>query len=361
LKITFSGLGRQLQSDQSQLQSLLASVLTRNQQLQGAETSKFEQACAQWTGRKYAVAVGSCTDALIFSLQALGIGAGDEVLVTAFSFVASASAILHVGARPVFVDICADHLMMDEKELTRLRTSRCKAVLAVHLTGQLLPRATMDILRSLDLPVIEDFAQAFGARNEELRGGQLGLISCTSFDPTKILGGFSSGGMAFTDDEDLAEKLRLRRYHGRVENSFATLGGNSQMSELTCAYLRYRLERLNEIIARRQQIAARYKRALENIPELELPCALPGNLHTWQKFLLRSNRRSPLYHFLREQGIETKIQYSKPLHQEPVFACTQSLPVAENVAQECLALPIYPELTDREVDSVCACIQEFLG
>lgn len=356
MKISFTGIGRQLQREALFLREALEQQLLLDRQLSGPQRSALENEMAKTLGRAHAVAVGSGTDALIFSLHALGVGPGDEVIVPSFSFIASASAILHVGARPVFADIDENGFMMAPGEVSRLLTKKTKAILAVHIAGQMISADVFKEMRTTGLPILEDFAQGLGASSSYGQAGNLGVISCTSFDPTKILGNISTGGMALTDDPVLAERLRAIRFHGRDPDNGQTvsLGRNSQMNELSCAYLNYRLKGLAGLIGERKRVAQHYLKTLKGLPQVKLPSELEPGTHTWQKFIVRIPHRDQVQKKLNEAGIETRAQYARPLDAEPLFERSESSHclTARRVCSQALALPIYPELAIHEVELI---------
>ncbi|MGA2471216.1 MAG: DegT/DnrJ/EryC1/StrS family aminotransferase [Solirubrobacteraceae bacterium] len=332
---------------------LVAAVLAGGQTLQGPAVEAFERALATAAGRANAVAVGSGTDALFFALRALGIGAGDEVLVPALSFIASASCVLRAGARPVFVDV-DDEYLIDLGCARALAGPRTRAVIAVDLFGQMPDPGPLDALAAAaGIAVIEDAAQALGAERAGRRAGSLGRVSCVSFDPTKPLAAPGSGGALLCDDDALAARARSLRWHGRAsDGAHRELGYNSQLSEAAAAVLGWKLGREPSWRARRQQIAASYDAALYGTA-LERPPRRDPSGHAFSKYVLRSPARDELRAALHAAGVPTRIHYPRPLHQEPLFACAASCPVAERASAEVLSLPIHAFLGDAEVARVC--------
>lgn len=313
-------------------------VLASGRVLQGPGVAAFEGELAAWTGRGHAVALGSGTDALAFALLAAGIGPGDEVLVPAFTFIATASAVLRVGARPVFGDVDDDGLLDLD------RAPRADAVIAVGLYGRVLDAG------ALGIPVIEDCAQSLSAP----RAGSLGRASCCSFDPTKTLSAPGSGGALLTDDAALAGRVRELRWHGRgADGAYGTLGYNSQLPTASAAVLRVKLGEQDAWRARRAEVAAHWAAAAG----AWAPTVVEE--HAWSKFVLRApGERDALRARLEAAGVPTLVHYAVPLHRQPVFAASApgDCPVADRLAGEVLSLPLHAMLTDAEVEQVAAAL-----
>jgi len=351
--IPFFAAEREFAAHGRELLERIGEVLTGGQTLQGDEVRRFEGALAQRVGRAHAVAVGSGTDALFFALRALGIGAGDEVLVPALSFIASASCVVRAGARPVFVDTDARHLL-DLDDARGALTARTRAVIAVDLFGQTLDRRALDELASEHgLLVIEDAAQALGAAG----AGAIGAASCLSFDPTKPLAAPGSGGALLTDDAELAARARRLRWHGRDRDGrYAELGYNSQLPEAAAAVLRHKLELEPAWRAARQRVAARYDAALAATSAIHAPEHGELGEHAFSKYVVRSGERDRLSERLAHAGVPTRIHYARPLHREPLFADAaagqRACPNAERAAREVLSLPIHAFLREDELDRV---------
>lgn len=341
-------------------------VFSHGKVLMGPEIKEFEKRIATYCKREYAVAVGSCTDALYFSLKSCGINHGDEVLVTSFSFIASATPILRIGATPVFVDIEPDYYMMNLVDLENKITKRTKAIIAVQLFGQTLPiNKVEEIAMKNDLILIEDAAQSLGATYKDRSAGSMGLASCFSFDPTKIIGAFGNGGVILTDDEILCERAKKLNYHGKNLKSgeFESLGFNSRLATSQAALLNLQFEWLGEWIRRRNEIAALYKQELRRISEIELPNIREGCNHIFHKFVIRTKERDKLKKFLSEKGINTKIHYNKAIYEYEVFknqkCISNNLHIVNQIKQKVLSLPIYPEITNNEIIFICSKIKDF--
>lgn len=342
-------------------------ILKSGQFVLGREVENFEIAAATLLGTRHAIGVSSGTDAILLALMALHIGPGDEVLCPSFTFFATAGCVARVGAKPVFVDSHAACFNIDVADAARRISARTKAIMPVHLYGQ---TADMDAVRELasahGLHVIEDAAQAIGATYKGKAAGSLGHFGAFSFFPTKNLGALGDAGLLVTDNDELAASARLLRNHGAEKQYFHTLiGGNFRIDGLQAAFLNVKLPHLAGYTARRRENAAYYYGALSQLQgrALQLPLELPGNRHIWNQYTVRVNedRRDALHRFLTEAGIGSAVYYPLPLHRQECFATseTYSLPVAEQLARECLSLPVYPELTREQLLAVTDAVKEF--
>ncbi|WP_428261292.1 DegT/DnrJ/EryC1/StrS family aminotransferase [Haliangium sp.] len=315
----------------------------------GDEVAGFERELAAYCEVAEAVACGSGTDALALALRGLGVGPGDEVVTVAHTFIATVAAIAAVGARPVFVDVCADTLVMDPDHLDEVVTARTRAIVPVHLYGQV---ADMDPIREVaarrGLAVLEDAAQAHGARYRGRRAGSLGVAAGLSFYPGKNLGAYGDAGAVVTGDAALAARVRRLRDHGRVgKYEHAELAGNSRMDAIQAAVLRVKLAHLEVWNQRRRALAAAYDAALAEVAEVRPVATGPAREHVYHLYVVRTPRRDHVLHRLRRAGVGAGIHYPIPCHrQAPVQALVGevSLPVTEAAAAEILSLPIYPEL-----------------
>jgi dTDP-4-amino-4,6-dideoxygalactose transaminase len=322
----------------------------------GPEVEALEAEIAGFCGARFAVGVSSGTDALLAALMALGVGPGDEVVTTTYSFFATAGTIARLGARPVFVDIDAGSLNIDPGQVESRLSARTKAILPVHLFGRC---ADMDSLLSAadkrGIAVLEDAAQAIGAVDGRGRqAGTMGRMGCFSFFPTKNLGAFGDGGLVTTNDPALAEQLRILRVHGsKPKYHHKIVGGNFRIDALQAAVLRVKLPHLPAWSAARRLNADRY-RSLFGKAGLGSQVSLPGDVagHIYNQFVIRVANRDRLQAFLAEKGVGTEIYYPLPLHLQECFAPLGyrkgNLPVSEAVAADSLALPIYPELTEPQ-------------
>ena len=384
--VPFLNLAAQYEALRSELEEALERVIHSHQFVLGPEVEAFEEECAAYLGLPHAVAVSSGTDALLMALMALGIGPGDEVIVPVWTFFATAGVVARLGARPVFADVEPVGFGLRPDEVERPLTPRTKAVIVVHLYGQIAPETEpiAELCRQRGIALIEDAAQAFGAQYRGGAGiGSFGLCACVSFYPTKNLGAWGDAGMVVTRDEAFARLLRLLRNHGaehRYVHRF--LGGNFRMDALQAAVLRVKLRRLSSWNARRRMHAQRYAELFRHCGlSQELGATeftegnrvlLPAELyagqadvpHVYHQYVIRVQHRDALRQYLSACGIGTEVYYPLPLHLQPVFAPlgygTGDFPVAERLAAEVLALPIYPELTPEQQETVVGAIAEFI-
>lgn len=348
------------------LEDAFRRVLQSGHYILGPEVDAFEQECAAYVGSKHAIAMSSGTDALLAALMALGVGRDDEVICPTFTFFATGGVISRLGARPVFVDSELGSFNVDPARLEAAITKRTKAVLPVHLFGQCADMGPIGELAGRHgIPVVEDAAQALGADLGGRAAGTLGQMGCFSFFPSKNLGALGDAGLVTTNDPDLAERLRVLRVHGgKPKYHHAVVGGNFRMDELQAALLRAKLPYLDAASAKRRENAAYYTSALakkqigsnaDDAPVV-LPRVLPARRHVFNQFVIRipgDGERERVRRHLAERGVGTEIYYPMPLHLQPCFQDlghrAGDFPVAERLAAETLALPIFPELTSEEL------------
>ncbi|HVC96292.1 MAG TPA: DegT/DnrJ/EryC1/StrS family aminotransferase [Pirellulales bacterium] len=344
---------------ENELAAALARVSRSGRFVLGPDCQDLESGIAAFCQARHAIACASGSDALVLALMAYEIGPGDEVIVPSFTFFATASAVSRLGARPVFVDIDPASYNLDPALVAAAVTPATKAVIAVHLYGQCADMAPLVALaRRHRLAVIEDACQAIGAEYRGRRAGVLGDVACFSFYPTKNLGGWGDGGMLTTEDDVLADKLRLLRVHGmQPRYHHQLLGINSRLDTLQAAVLNVKLPHLEGWTAQRQRLALRYGELLRRAKldgALGLPAADTEGRHVWNQYVVRvpGGRRDSLREHLAGRRIGTEIYYPVPLHRQPCFASLGyregSLPETERAARETLALPIFPELTAAE-------------
>ena len=353
--IPFLDLRRQHAALKMELMAAAERVLDSSAFVLGPESRLLEQELAQLCGARHGVGVGSGTDALRLALTALGVGAGDEVITPAFSFVASATTIVMAGARPVFVDVEHDTLTLDVAALERALTPRTKVIMPVHLYGH---PAAMDritaLARTRGLAVLEDAAQAVGATWQGRPIGGWGDAACLSFYPTKNLGACGDGGMLLTTRDDVAERVRRLRHHGDSGRyHHVELGYCTRLDELQAALLRVKLRRLRQWEERRRAIAAEYVDALSHV-SLELPAERPGARHVYHLFTVRHPQRDALVSALTELGVGTAVHYPRAVPGQPLFGEDGQArwPEAWRAAREVLSLPCFPEMTEAEVTGV---------
>ncbi|HHW08589.1 MAG TPA: DegT/DnrJ/EryC1/StrS family aminotransferase [Firmicutes bacterium] len=360
-------LTRQWEQIGAEIEAALRPVMAKGHFIMGENVSALEAEIAQYCSAKYGIGVANGSDALFLALRALGVGVGDEVIVPTFTFFATAGAVARTGAKPVFVDIDPNTYNIDPADVAARVTERTKAIIPVHLYGQPAEMdAITEIARKHSLAVVEDGAQAIGATYQGRAVGSLGDIACLSFFPTKNLGCFGDGGMVLTNNEELAEKLRVLRVHGAKPKYYhSVLGINSRLDELQAAILRVKLPYLESWTERRRRIAELYREGLADIPGIQLPVEMPGCRHVYHQFTIRVGKRDALQQALKEAGIGTAVYYPVPLHLQKVFDHLGykpgDLPQAEQACAEVLSLPMFPELCDEEVAEVCRQIAEFIN
>ncbi|MCX6129091.1 MAG: DegT/DnrJ/EryC1/StrS family aminotransferase [Proteobacteria bacterium] len=354
---------RQWRERQHEILDTIQRVLNSGQLILGEEGRAFEQAMAQFIGVNYGIGVNSGTDALVLALRVLGIGPGDGVITVPNTAVPTAAAIRLVGARPVFVDVDPDTLLLDHKQLESVFTKSCKAIIPVHLHGLAVDmQPLMQFARAHGLYVIEDCAQALGGFYKGQSIGSFGDISCFSFYPTKNLGAYGDGGLCTTDQEHLAKALRQQRMYGFDQSPIAQVNGlNSRLDEIQAGILRVKFKYFDVDMQKRQNLAHRYLQKLN--PNLfKLPQKRPDTLHAWHLFAIRSPHRQKIKQQLADQDIHTGIHYPVPLHLMPAFQDLGyklgDFPVAEQAAQELLSLPLFPELSESEQDRVIQSLHE---
>jgi dTDP-4-amino-4,6-dideoxygalactose transaminase len=348
----------------AEIDAAVGRVLASGRYVLGPEGEAFERELAAYVGAPHAVGCNSGTDALHLALVAAGIGAGDEVVLPAFTFFATAEAVSYTGATPVFADIDPATFNLSADSLQRRISPRTKAVIVVHLFGQC---AALDeiaaLCRQKNLVLIEDCAQALGAEYQGRRAGQWGDFGCFSFYPTKNLAAAGDAGLISTASADYDKVLRMLRHHGsRQAYLHERVGWNSRLDELQAAVLRVKLRRLDEFNAARRRIAQRYREKLESA-KLELPAEDARGRHVYHQFTIRSERRDAIREALAGDGIASSIFYPMPLHRQPAYEAFQRdlvLPACEEAARTVLSLPINPLLDEASVDRVCARIQDAL-
>lgn len=342
-------------------------VFTSGRLILGPEVESLERAFASFCGAPYAIGVNSGTDALVLSLRALGIGLGDEVITVANTAVPTVAAIRLTGAVPVFVDVEEDSYLMDVTQVAAKLTARTRAVVPVHLCGHAVDMAPLITLgETRELCVVEDCAQACGARYHGRPVGSFGAAAAFSFYPTKVLGAFGDGGMVVTSTPAIAERVRRLRFYGLDDQGHAEEEGiNSRLDEVQAAILRVRLEHLDEAVRRRQQIAQIYREGLDGVGDIGLPAMREECVHSFYIFTVRTAHRDRLMRFLRDEAIETKINYPLPVHLMRGYAFLGlgpgDLPVTERLAKSILSLPLYPELPIDDAARVVAMIRRFFG
>lgn len=351
-------------SHEAEIIDAITKTLHSGRYILGEQVTKFEEEFANYVGAQYGIGVASGTDALFLSLRACNIGPRDEVITVSHTAVATVAAIDHTGAIPVLVDISVDTFNIDPEKIQQAITPRTKAIIVVHLYG--LP-ADMDqimtIAKKYGLFIIEDCAQAHGARYKGKRVGSFGDLGCFSFYPTKNLGALGDGGMVVTKSPDLAEKVRLLREYGWKKRYISEISGyNSRLDEIQAAILRLKLRTLDEDNAQRRIIAHKYLSLIQS-DSVVVPQIPKDSESVFHLFVIRTKLRDALQHYLLDKEVQTLIHYPVPIHLQPAYEKKCIIPVplvnTENVASEVLSLPIYPELSLDDVDCVIDAIAKF--
>jgi dTDP-4-amino-4,6-dideoxygalactose transaminase len=365
-KVKFFDYPLQFKVHEGEYMEIIRNVLSRGAYILGDDLRIFEENLAKFVGSKYAIGVGNCTDALLLSLHAAGIGHGDEVITVSHTFVATVEVIKFLGAEPIFVDIADDH-NMNVEFIEDAITLNTKAIVPSHLNGRIC--ANMDKLVSIaekhNLLIIEDSAQALGATYNGKGAGTFGIAGCFSFYPAKLLGTFGDAGAVVTDNEQFAEKIRSLRNHGKgADTDISCWGLNCRMDNLHAGILNYKLKNLHDWIKKRREIARMYNDKLCNIKDLRLPPPPKDDaLHydVFQNYEIEGSRREELIKYLREKGIDVMLAWGgKGVHQfEALELGHFKLSRTEEFFKKCLMLPIYPELKDDEIKYVIQEINNF--
>ena len=377
MNIPFLDLKRQYEEIKKEIDTSVQRVVDSQHFILGNEVKEFENTMADYCGAKHAIGVASGTDALLLSIKSIGAGQRktDKVITTTFTFFATAGAIVNAGAQPVFIDIDPETYNIDTKKIEDFLSANpdshdeIKAIIPVHLYGQI---ANMDpivkIAKKYNYKVIEDAAQSFGAEYKGKKAGSIGDLGCLSFFPSKNLSGYGDGGMVITDDDKLAEKIRMLRIHGcKTKYYHPIVGYNSRLDSLQAAILSAKLPHLNQWLEARRKNATMYNEKLKNLNGLKVPEIDDGNLHTYNQYtiLVKDEKRNNLQQFLKEQGINTAIYYPLPLHQQECFNYLSynigELTNAEKASKQVLSLPVFPEMRKEEIEYVCEQINKFFN
>lgn len=365
MKIPLLDLVAQYHSIKEEMDEAVLGVLESGHFILGPNVSALEQEMTEYLGVKHAVGVASGTDALVLALRAAGVEPGDEVIVPSFSFYATAGAVMTIGARPVFVDIKPDTYLIDTPAIEQAVTSKTTAIIPVHLYGQ---AADMDEIMAIaqkhNLKVIEDNAQAIGAVYKGKKTGAIGDIGTLSFFPSKNMGAYGDGGMVTTNDDEVAEMVRMLRMHGWKKKYFPEmLGYNSRLDEIQAAVLRVKLRHLDAWNARRAEIAHAYSRTLGKLG-LRVPVEAPDRTHVYHLYMVPFEERDAVQQKLKEAGIASGVYYPQPLHlAEPSreFGTGEGqCPVSEAYSNTLLALPVHPDLTGAQMEEVLAAVEKIV-
>ncbi|CUT00216.1 DegT/DnrJ/EryC1/StrS family aminotransferase [Candidatus Kryptobacter tengchongensis] len=356
---------RQYMNLKEEIDLAIQKILSKGNFILGDEVREFEESVAQYLGVKHAIGVASGTDALQIALMAIGLKPGDEVITTPFTFVATAEAIVLLGGKPVYVDIDERTYNLNPDLIEEKITEKTKAIIPVHLYGQPAEMdKILDIARKYNLYVIEDSAQAFGSEYKGRKVCTFGDIACISFFPTKNLGAFGDAGMITTNNDELAEKIKMIRVHGsKIKYNHEIIGFNSRLDTIQAGILLVKLKYLDIWNERRIEIAKRYNGAFKDVGDIVIPYSEPYNKHIYHQYTIRTKHRDELAQFLKEKGIQTAVHYPIPLHLQRAFSNLGykqgDFPISERCSKEVLSLPMFPELKDEEIDYVIESIREF--
>lgn len=365
MRVPLLDLQAQYATIRDEIRPVVERVIESQQFILGPEVEAFEQEVAAYCGAKYAIGVSSGTDALLIALMAAGIGKGDEVITTPYSFIATATSISRVGAIPVFIDIDPKTYTIDPKAIADEITDATKAIMPVHLFGQCAEmKPILDLAKQRNMLVIEDAAQAIGAGQNGVKAGTMGAFGCFSFFPSKNLGGFGDGGLVTTNDDAFAQRVKeLRQHGGKDKYRNAMIGINGRLDALQAAVLRVKLTHLDAWSAARREHAEYYTQAFQGMKEVQTPITAPGNTHIYNQYVLRVERRDELQAHLNAHQIGNAIYYPIPIHLQECYDILgyqeTDFPAAEQAAAETIALPVYPELTQAQQDDVIETIHAF--
>ena len=367
MNVPLLDLKAQFATIKDEIMPAMAAVMESQYFINGPEVKELEKLVAEYSECKAAVGVSSGTDALLAGLMTLGIGEGDEVITTTYTFFATAGSIWRSGAKPVFVDIDPETYNIDPAKIEAAITDKTKAIMPVHLYGQMADMdPIMEVAKKHNLSVIEDAAQGIGAKYKGRKAGSVGTVGCFSFFPSKNLGGMGDGGMVVTQDETLGERLTQCRNHGSKPKYYHKwVGGNFRLDTIQAAGLIVKLRHLDAWSDKRRANAARYNELFAGFDAVKTPVISPDCETIYNQYVIRVPKRDELKDFLKEQGIGTEIYYPVSMHEQECFASLGykkgDFPQAEQAAAETLALPIYAELTDEQLKYVANKIKEFLG
>jgi len=364
LDIPFLDLKLQYDHIKDEVKQAIEEVLQSCEFILGPHISAFEKEIPDYLGVKHAIGVGNGTDALVLILDALGIGHGDEVIAVPYTFFASAECVSHVGGRPIFVDAEPITLTLDPQKIEVPITSRTKAIIPVHIFGKAADMSTItDIACDLHLSVVEDACQSMEADLYGRKLGAFGDVGVFFFFPIKNLGAYGDGGLIVTNNDGLAERMRVLRAHGsKIKYHNEMIGYNSRLDEIQADILRAKLPHLDNCNQKQRNVAEKYNQLLDNLP-IQLPNIGGENQQIFHLYNILSDQRDELREFLKSKGIETGIYYPLPLHLQPAYQSLGykkgSLPISEVACERNLSLPMYPELNDEQIEYVAMSVREF--
>lgn len=365
MKVPFVDLKIQYAGIKTEIDAAIENVIAETAFIGGKYVEEFEHKFAALYGVKHCIAVGNGTDSLFILMKMLGIGADDEVITVANSWISSSETISQTGARPVFVDIDPLYYSIDENLLEAAITSKTKAIIPVHLQGQICEMdKIMNIANKYGIPVIEDCAQSHFSEYDGIRAGTIGIAGSFSFYPGKNLGAYGDAGCIITNDDELALKCKMYARHGALKKHQHKMEGiNSRLDGLQAAILSAKLPYILDWTAKRIENAAHYEESLKDIPEIVLPVTRNNSKHTYHLYVIRTERRDELASFLKSKSIETAVHYPVALHNMEAYQYlgydAETFPVANAYQSKILSLPMYPELSLEQIQYVADCIREF--
>ncbi len=367
-KVPFVGYKIQYQNQKKEFMKAIQRVLSAGDLILRDDVEKFEKQLAKFVGTKYAVSLNSGTDALFFSLKALGLKEGEEVITVSHTFVATISAIIQAGLKPVLVDVKEDYLI-DPEKIKQAITKKTRAIIPVHLNGRMCQMdKIIKIAKKHHLYIIEDSAQALGAKykinGKYKKAGSIGITGCFSFYPAKILGCFGDGGAITTNNKEIAEKVKLFRDHcQKTKTKIVCYGWNSRLDNLQAAILNIKIKYLPQWIKRRRAIATLYHKGLQDVKEIKLPPSPEEKgvyYDVFQNYVVRAKQRDKLFNFLKRNGVETLIKDPVPNHLQKGLGLSHfKLPFTEKLSKEVISLPMYPELTNSQIYYTIKTVRRF--
>jgi dTDP-4-amino-4,6-dideoxygalactose transaminase len=365
MSVPFFDIKRQNENLKKEIEAAISEVVASGRFILGPNVAALENEVAAYCGVKHAIGVASGTDALHLALRACGVKAGNEVITSPFTFVATAEAIAYCGATTVFTDIEPKTFNIDAEKVEKKITKKTRAILPVHLYGQTCQMDKISkICQKHGIKMIEDCAQAIGAEYAGKKAGSFGEAGCFSFFPTKNLGGFGDGGMVTTNDEKIAEEIKVLRGHGsRKTYHYDIIGYNSRLDELQAAILRMKLRHTEDFSRARRKNSNIYHKHLNSVNQIALPFEWPNGKHVFNQYTIRVKERDDLFEYLKVKGIGAMVYYPLSLHLQKAFADLGhkpgDFPESEAAQDEVLSLPIFPELADQEIEQVCHALKEF--
>lgn len=353
------------EAHRTEILNIVDKVFSSGRLILGSEVESFEKAFPLYCGVDYGVGVNSGTDALFLALKALGIEYGDEVITVSNTAVPTVAAIRAAGALPVFIDVEEDTFLMDASKIEDVITPKTKCIVPVHLFGQPVDMSpVLDIARQYNLKIVEDCAQAAGALYKGRKVGSFGDIGAFSFYPTKILGAYGDGGMAVTRDKGLYERIKMLRFYGMQKEYYSEEEGyNSRLDEVQSALLNFKLKILDESVLKRRKITEIYSKELSSVGDIEIPVIRQDRSHQFCLYTIKTGSRDALMNYLKDNEIESRINYPTPIHLMRGYRFLgyqkSDLPVTERLAERMFSLPMYPELSENDIEKVVSAVRHF--